>query len=105
MQTFSVAVVLAFATLAAACGGTDRPGAVPNACAVTFARAIDDAQLQAAIESALQRQDPCSLTSAMRTSDLRSSSPFELVRIERDEESVRAVFQAVPETRSANRGE
>jgi hypothetical protein len=102
MQTTFFAVVLAFATLAA-CGGNDpSPSGASNACTLTFVRTIDDAHLQVAIERALQRQDPCGLDTTMRTSDLRNPSPFELVRVERDEESVRAVFEARPETRSAN---
>jgi len=99
VKTLSVAVVLASATLAA-CGGTDEaPSGASHSCTITFARSIDDAHLQAALVQALRRQDPCALDGAMRASD---PSPFELVRVERDEESVRAVFQAVPEMRPAN---
>ena len=104
MKTLSVSVAFALATLAA-CGGTDPSVSGSNACTVAFAPSMDDAHLRVAIESALRRQDPCASDTAMRTSDLRSSSPFELVRVERDEQSVRAVFQARPETRSANLAE
>jgi hypothetical protein len=104
MKTLSVSVAFVFATLAA-CGGTDPSVSGSNACTVAFAASIDEGHLRVAIESALRRQDPCASETEMRTAGLRSPSPFELVRVERDEESVRAVFQVRPETRSANPAE
>jgi len=99
----------------AACGGIDPPSSAtaPGGCTITLSASTDDAHLQAVIETALRRQDPCSLAdpllraAAVRATgtgaDVRSS--YQLVRVERDTESVRAVFQAVPETRLAKDGE
>jgi len=96
----------------AACGGPDKTsGGTSNTCTIALSASTDDAHLQAVIDNALRIQDPCSLPdapagqAAARASgpDLRTS--YQLVRVERDEQSVRAVFEAVPETRSGNAGE
>ena len=108
---FASAAAIAMLSVLAACGPDQTPGAGTNtACTLALAASTGDADLQRAIEAALRREDPCSLpdtpfpAAARATpSDVRSS--YELVRIERDTESVRAVFEAVPETRSANSGE
>src|SRR4051812_4765443 len=104
---FATAAAIATLAILAACGGIDAPpvAGTNTACTLALAASTGDADLQAAIENALRRQDPCSLPdaplrSAARAtgSDVRTS--YQLVRVERDEESVRAVFEAVPETRS-----
>jgi len=106
----------AFATIAAvslaACGGPDKTsGGTSSTCTVALAASTDDAHLQAAIENALRIQDPCSLPDApLRKAEARTSGPdvrtsYQLVRVERDEQAVRAVFEAVPETRSSEAGE
>jgi hypothetical protein len=109
------AFAIAAAAVVAACGGIDPPSSAsaPGGCTIALSASTDEAHLQAAIESALRRQDPCSLADpqlrapAARATgtgaDVRSS--YELVRVERDTESVRAVFQAVPETRLVKDGE
>jgi hypothetical protein len=112
---FASAVAIAAATTLVACGGTDQsPGSTSTStCAITLAASTDDAHLQTAIENALRRQNPCGLPdTAVRTPAARSAgaraelrTAYELVRVERDQESVRAVFQAVPEMRLANTGE
>jgi len=97
----------------AACGGPDKTsGGTSSTCTIALSASTDDAHLQAVIDNALRIQDPCSLPdapagqAAARASgpDLRTSS-YQLVRVERDEQAVRAVFEAVPETRSAKAGE
>ena len=124
---FASAAAIAAATTLAACGGSDRSGgATTETCTLALHTSTDDAHLQAAIESALQRPNPCNLPDA----SLRDFMVFEghasaggtrqladawyrlpifyfsnTLRIERDDQSVRAVFQAVPETRFAEAGE
>jgi hypothetical protein len=106
---FASAVAIA-ATLAA-CGGTDQSPSGSSGCTLALHASTDDAHLQAAIETALRRQDPCSLADpALRTVEARTAgadvrTSYELVRVERDDQSVRAVFAAAPETRSAGAGE
>jgi hypothetical protein len=104
----SVAAVFALAMLAA-CGPTDGApvAGTITACTIALAASTNDAQLQAEIETALRRQDPCSVPDAplraeARTtrSDVRTS--YQLVRIDRDETSVRMVFETAPGTRSAS---
>jgi len=99
--------VFAFAILAA-CGQTDGApvAGTSTACTIALAASTDDAQLQAAIETALRRQDPCSLPDAPLRAEARTTgtdvrTSYQLVRIDRDEESVRMVFEAAPATRSA----
>jgi len=112
-RRFAIAAAIAALATVAACGGTDSaPGAGSNTpCTIALAASTDDAHLQQAIETALRRQDPCSLPDTpLRTTSVRASgsdlrTSYQLVRIERDEESVRAVFEAVPEMRSSNAGQ
>jgi hypothetical protein len=96
----------------AACGGTDKTsGGTSNTCTIALSASTDDAHLQAAIENALRIQNPCNLPDApLRKAEARTSGPdvrtsYQLVRVERDEQAVRAVFEAVPETRSSETGE
>src|SRR5205823_12032413 len=110
---FASAIAIAAATTLAACGGTDQSPGGSGACTLTLHASTDDAHLQAVIENALQRQDPCSLSDApLRKTESRAAgaggdvrTSYQLVRIERDDQSVRAVFQAAPETRSAGASE
>jgi hypothetical protein len=106
---FASAVAISTLSVLAACGETDAaPVAGTNgSCTIALAASTDDAHLQAAIETALRRGDVCSLPDAPLRADARATgsdvrTSYQLVRVERDEESVRAVFQAVPETRPAN---
>jgi len=99
------------ATTLGACGGTDQPTTATSPCTITFAASTDDAQIQAAIENPLR--PPCTLSDPpLRASaagagaaraDIHTS--YELVRVERDEKSVRAVFRTTLETRLAQPGE
>ena len=108
---FASAIAIAAATTLAACGGSDQSPGGSSACTITLHASTDDAHLQMAIENALRRQDPCSLPDApLRKTEARAAggdvrTSYELVRVERDDQSVRAVFAAVPETRSAGGGE
>ena len=111
---FASAAAIAAAATLAACGGSDRSGgATTETCTLALHTSTDDAHLQAAIESALQRPNPCNLPDAsLRSVQARATgsgaglrTSYELVRVERDDQSVRAVFQAVPETRFAEAGE
>ena len=74
---FASLVASAAFAFVAACGGPERAtGGVTNTCTIALSASTDDAHLQAAIESALRRQDPCSLPDPpLRTAELRSSSP------------------------------
>src|SRR5437868_2063972 len=106
-----LASAAAIAASLAACGGTDQSHGGTGACTITRSASTDDAHLQAAIENALRRQDPCSLPDApLRAAEARAAgadvrTSYELVRVERDDQSVRAVLRAAPETRSVGSGE
>jgi hypothetical protein len=110
---FASAFAIAALTTIAACGGPEQApaGTAPGACTLALAASTDDAHLHTAIENALRRQDPCNLPDPpLRAAEARRAgadvrTSYALIRVERDEESVRAVFQVVPEIRPGKSGE